>query len=238
MPVEPETPNIKNKGNITVQTTIAGVVVTRSLTVTPGGSPYPQGQTLTGSFRITNRSNTNVVMKQVLIGGRLGDTCPNDICPDFAPIARNVTLAPGQAYDYSGQITLSQPGSYTFYVAYETPDGKWEMPVRPENGAINRVSVLVQGPTPTLTRVSPTSVGVNTNPQTVTLYGTRLSKVIYGELRLPNGTTSNLYIPLGQLVTVSDDQARISAKFPARGTYYVTVWSLEGKSNSYPITVY
>jgi surface antigen/pimeloyl-ACP methyl ester carboxylesterase len=238
MPVEAENASIKNKLNISVQTNVPRVVVTKSLTVAPGGSPYQLGQTLNGSFSITNRGNTSVAMKQVLIGGRLGNICPNDICPDFSLIPGNVTLAPGQTYDYSGQINLSQPGSYTFYVAYETPDGKWEMPVRPENGTRNTLSVLVQGPTPTLTGVNPSSIGASTNPQTLSLSGTRLAKIIYGELRLPNGTTSYLYIPLRQLVKVTDDQARISAKFPVRGTYYVTVWSLEGKSNSYPITVY
>ena len=236
MPIEAENGN-KNKLNITVQGVGPNVVVSKSLMVAPSKGPYPLGQTLTGSFSITNRGNASVLMKQVLIGGRVVDTCPNDVCPDFSPIPGNITLAPGQTYDYSGQINLSQSGTYTFYVAYQTPDDKWEMPVKPENGTVNRLSVLVQGPTPTLTNVSPSSVGASTTPQTLILTGTRLSKIIYGELQLPNGTTTYLYIPLRQLVKVTDDQARISAKFPVRGTYYVTVWSLEGKSNSYPITV-
>lgn len=237
MPVEAENGN-KNKLNITVQGNGPNVVVSKSLTVAPGGGPYPLGQTLNGTFSITNRGNTSVSMKQVLIGGRVGNTCPNDVCPDFSPIPGNVTLAPGQTYDYSGRINLSQPGSYTFYVAYETPEGKWEMPVRPENGTRNTLSVLVQGPTPTITQVSPSSVGASTTAQPLTISGTRLSQIIYGELRLPNGSLSYLYIPLRQLVKVTNDQGRINAKFPVRGTYHLTVWSLEGKSNSYPITVY
>jgi hypothetical protein len=177
-------------------------------------------------------------MRQVLIGGRVGDTCPNNVCPDFSPISPNITLNPGQTYNYSGQIKLSQPGTYTFYVAYQTPDLKWEMPVRSENGAINKLSVFVQGPTPTLTRAAPSSIAASPNAQTITIYGTRLAKVIYGELRLPNGTRQYLYIPLNQLFKVTDDQTRITTKFPYRGTYYVTVWTLEGKSNQFPIVVF
>ena len=237
MPVEKENNNT-NQLNISVQGVTQRVVVTKSLTLAPSAVPYSLGQSLTGSFGITNRGTTTVVMRQVLIGGRLGDTCPNNICPDFLPIPGNISLGPGQTYNYSGQIKLSQPGTYTFYVAYQTPDEKWEMPVRPENGTINKLSIFVQGPTPTLTRANPSSIGASTNAQTVTIYGTRLAKVIYGELKLPNGTTTYLYIPLNQLFKVSDDQTRITTKFPFRGTYYVTVWTIEGKSNQYPIVVF
>jgi hypothetical protein len=112
------------------------------------------------------------------------------------------------------------------------------MPVKPENGAINKLSVFVQGPTPTLTRSNPSSVAASPTAQTVTIFGTRLAKVIYGELKLPNGTSQYLYIPLNQLFKVTDDQTRITTKFPYRGTYYVTVWTLEGRSNQYAIVAY
>jgi hypothetical protein len=237
MPVEKENNNT-NQLNIAVQAVGARVVVSKSLTLSPSAGPYAIGQTLSGSFGITNRGNANISLRQVLIGGRVGDSCPNNICPDFLPIPGNVTLAPGQTYNYSGQIKLSQAGTYTFYVAYQTPDGKWEMPVKPENGTVNKLSILVQGPTPTLTRAAPSSVAASSNAQTVTIYGTRLAKVIYGELKLPNGTTTYLYLPLSQLFRVTDDQTRITTKFLYRGTYYVTVWTAEGRSNQFPIVVY
>ncbi len=237
MPVEKENNNT-NQLNIAVQAVGARVVVSKSLTLPPSAGPYAIGQTLSGSFGITNRGNANISLRQVLIGGRVGDSCPNNICPDFLPIPGNVTLAPGQTYNYSGQIKLSQAGTYTFYVAYQTPDGKWEMPVKPENGTVNKLSILVQGPTPTLTRAAPSSVAASSNAQTVTIYGTRLAKVIYGELKLPNGTTTYLYLPLSQLFRVTDDQTRITTKFLYRGTYYVTVWTAEGRSNQFPIVVY
>jgi triacylglycerol esterase/lipase EstA (alpha/beta hydrolase family)/surface antigen len=237
MPVEAENNN-KNQLSITVTNNLPNVVVSRSLTIGPGGGPFPVGQVVNGTFSITNRGNVALTMRQVLIGGRLGGNCPNNVCPDFSPVSPNITLNPGQTYNYSGKIALNKPGSYTFYVAYQTPDGKWEMPVKPEGGAANQQSVLVQPPGPVLTKVSPTSVPANANPQAINLYGLRLANVIYAQLRLPNGSITYLYIPLNQVFKVNDGQMRISARFLGRGTYYVTVWTANGKSNEHPIVVY
>ncbi len=237
MPVEAENGN-KNQLSITVTNNLPNVVVSRSLTLTPAAGPFPIGQSVNGTFSITNRGSEALTMRQVLIGGRLGGNCPNNVCPDFSPVTPNITLNPGQTYNYSGRITLSQPGSYTFYVAYQTPDGKWEMPVKPEAGARNQLSVIVQPPGPVLNNASPTSVAANANAQSINLYGLRLSKVIYAQLRLPNGTITYLYIPLNQLIRINDGQTRISAKFLNRGTYHVSVWTAEGRSNEFPIVVF
>lgn len=236
MPVEAENNN-KNQLNITVTDNQPNVVVSRSLTLAPANGPFPLGQTVNGSFSITNRGNAPLTMRQIIIGGRLGGNCPNNVCPDFRPVNQNVTLNAGQTFTYSGQIVLNQPGSYTFYVAYQTPDGKWEMPVKPERGAINQLSVIVQPPGPILTGASPNATAANPNAQVINLYGVRLSKVIYAQLRLPNGGITYLYIPLNQLFKVNDEQVRISAKFLGRGTYYITVWTPDGKSNEYPFVV-
>lgn len=236
MPVEAENGN-KNQLSISVTSIQPNVVVSKSLTLVPGAGPFPLGQVVNGTFTIANRGNAPLTMRQVIIGGRLGGNCPNNVCPDFSPIAPNITLNPGQIYNYSGRIALNQPGSYTFYVAYETLDGKWEMPVKPEAGAINQLSVIVQPPGPVLTKASPASLAVNANPQDVNLYGLRLAKVIYAQLRLPNGSITYLYIPLNQVFRVNDGEVRISGKFVSRGTYYVTVWTFDGKSNAFPIVV-
>ncbi|HEU4769520.1 MAG TPA: hypothetical protein VFS77_19295, partial [Pyrinomonadaceae bacterium] len=218
--------------------TCPNVRVSTSLTMAQGRGPFPVGQSLNGSFSITNRGNAPLTMRQVLIGGRLADKCPNNICPDFTPVSRDVTLNPGQSFNYSGRINLTRAGGYTFYVAYQTPDEKWEMPVKPENGTVNRLSVLVQPPGPVLTKVSPSSTAASANPQVINLYGLRLARVIYAQLRLPNGSITYLYIPLNQVFRVNDEQMRISGKFPGRGTYYVTVWTADGKSNEFPIVVF
>lgn len=237
MPVQAENNN-KNKLSITVTENKPNVVVSRSLTLIPGRGPFPLGQTFDGSFNITNRGNAPLTMRQVIIGGRVGGNCPNNVCPDFSPISSAVTLGPGETFSYSGKITLNQQGSYIFYVAYQTPDGKWEMPVKPERGAVNQVSVVVQPPGPVLTRVSPSAIAASSNAQSVNLHGVRLSKVLYAQLRLPNGRITYLYIPLNQVINVNDEEVRISAKFPGGGTHYITVWTADGKSNEYPITVH
>ncbi len=237
MPVEAENNN-KNQLNVAVTSVQPNVVVSRSLTIAQGGGPFPVGQAISGSFSITNRGNAPLTMRQVVIGGRVGDNCPNNVCPDFSPVNPDVTLNPGQTFSYSGQFSLNRPGSYTFYVAYQMPDGKWEMPVKPEAGAVNRVSVLVQPPGPVVNRVSPASTVAHGSPQVINLYGVRLAKVLYAQLRLPNGKITYLYLPLNQVFRVNDEEMRISAKFEGRGTYYVTVWTADGKSNEFPIVVH
>ncbi len=237
IPVEAENGN-KNQLGVSVTGIQPNVVVSKSLTLSPGTGPFPLGQVVTGTFTIANRGNAPLTMRQVIIGGRLGGNCPNNVCPDFSPIAPNITLNPGQTYSYSGRIMLTQPGSYTFYVAYETPEGKWEMPVKPDAGAINQLSVVVQPPGPVLTKASPTSVAASANAQSINLYGLRLAKVIYAQVRLPNGSITYLYIPLNQVFRVNDGELRINAKFTMRGTNYITVWTADGKSNEFPIVVY
>jgi len=236
-PVEPENGTV-NKLTINVTESQTKIVVSSSLRITPGVSPYALGQTVNGTFSITNRGNKALAMRQVLIGGRVGDTCPNNVCPDFSPINPNITLNPGQTYNYSGRITLSQPGTYLFRVAYQTLDNKWEMPVKPENGSINQLSILVRGVLPTLTRRSPEVVFASPNDQTVNLYGTKLTKITYCTLIVPpNRSQVFLYIPTGQVVKLGETQIRLKYKFVKRGTYYIVASTLDGQSNEFPIIV-
>ena len=237
IPVAAENGNANHK-DITVVSLVPNVVVSKSLTLTPGNGPLPLGQAVNGTFSITNRGAAALTMRQVLIAGRLSDTCPNNVCPDFSPINANITLNPGQTYNYAGRINLNQAGPYTFSVAYQSMDNKWELPVKSENGTINKLSIIVQGPLPTLTRRSPDSLLANaTLQQSVDLYGTKLRTIVYCSLRFPNGQGSFLYMPLNQVFAVSDTQIRIKTKFLSPGTYYVTAWTLDGKSNEFPIVV-
>jgi len=177
-------------------------------------------------------------MKQILISGRVGDSCPNKVCPDFYPINQNVTtLNPGQTHNYSGRITLSQPGTYLFRVAYQTLDDKWEIPVKTENGTVNQLSIVVQGALPTLTRRIPEVIFANPNYQFVNLYGTKLTGITYCTLKLPDGTKVFLYIPPGQVIKLGETQIRLKYKFLKRGTYYISASTLDGQSNEFPIIV-
>jgi pimeloyl-ACP methyl ester carboxylesterase len=236
MPVEPENGN-RNQVNINVTGVLPNVVVSKSLTVAPGTGPFPLGQRVNGSFSITNRGKAPITMRQILIAGRVGDTCPNNVCPDFGPIKPNVTLNPGETADYSGAITLTKEGTYTFYVSYQTPDQKWELPVKSENGNINQLSIVAQGPLPTLTGSSPASIAAGTTEQLVDLRGTRLKDILYCRLRAPNGTVTYIHGPLNQVIKVSDTQIRVKAKFLSRGTYIINAFTPEGRSNDFQIIV-
>lgn len=236
MPVEPENNN-RNQVNINVTSVLPNVVVSKSLTVTAGSGPFPLGQTVNGSFSITNRGRAPLTMRQVLIAGRVGDTCPNNVCPDFSPIKPTVTLNPGETCDYSGRITLTKAGTYTFYVAYQTPDEKWELPVKSENGNINKLSIVAQGPLPTLTGSSPDGIAASTTEQLLDLRGTRLRDILYCRLKAPNGTVTYIHGPLNQVIKVSDTQIRVKAKFLSRGTYIINAFTPEGRSNDFQIIV-
>ncbi len=236
MPVERENKNT-NQLSIDVATVLPNVVVSKSLTVTPDGGTFPLGQKVNGAFSITNRGSAPLTMRQVLIAGRLGSICPDNVCPDFGPIKPNVTLNPGETWDYSGGITLTKAGTYTFYVAYQTLDEKWELPVKSENGNINKLSIVAQGPLPTLTGSSPNPIAASTTEQLVDLRGTRLKDILYCRLQAPNGTVTYIHGPLDQVIKVSDTQIRVKAKFVSRGTYLISAFTPEGRSNDFQISV-
>lgn len=213
------------------------IVVSTSLTIDPGKGPYSVGQNLGGTFTITNRGNTELDARQILIAGRVGNTCPNKVCPDFT-IRPNVKLAPGQTFSYSGNFAPSLPGSYTFSVAYQTQDNNWVIPVDSERGTINKLELDVQYPPPTLTRSVPGSVSVSQNPQTVFLYGTGLSRILYCQVKAPDGKVIYIYIPLSQVKGRSDTQLETRIKFLTRGNYYITAFTMDkGSSNPLSISV-
>jgi hypothetical protein len=212
-------------------------VVSTSLQVSPGKGPYSIGQNIGGTFSITNRGATELDMRQVLIAGRVGNTCPNRVCPDFT-IRDHIKLAPGQTYNYSGNLTPALSGTYTFSVAYQIPDGEWTFPVDSEKGTINSLEVIVPIPPPKLTSSSPASLTTSANAQIVNLYGTGLSNVLYCRVQSPDGKFSFIYIPLAQVFRGSDAQMQTRIKFPIRGTYYVSAFTRDrGRSNDLAIEV-
>jgi len=218
-------------------TIIDKVVVSTSLTINPGKGPYAVGQNLSGTFTITNRGTAELSTRQILIAGRVGNTCPNKTCPDFT-IQKDQKLAPGKSYSYSGNFTPSQPGTYTFSVSYETPEGTWVMPVDSEKGTVNKLELVVPYPPPTLTRANPPALGASPNPQNVTLFGTGLSRILYCWVQYPDGKGTYIYIPLSQVKGRSDAQMETRIKFLTRGTYYISAFTMDkGRSNALPITV-
>jgi hypothetical protein len=211
------------------------VVVSTSLQLSSEKSPYSVGQSITGTFSITNRGRAALDTRQVLIAGRLGSACPRNVCPDFT-IRTNIKLAPNQTYSYTGNFTPRSAGTYTFSVAYQTPDENWVIPVDSEKGNINKLAIVVPVPPPTLTSSSPSSVNAGAQAQSVYLNGTGLSKILYCRVLGPDGKTTFIYIPLSQLVGRSDVLLQTQIKFPVRGKYIITAFTMDkGKSNDLEI---
>jgi pimeloyl-ACP methyl ester carboxylesterase len=213
------------------------IVISTSLAVAPNKGPYSVGQAINGTFTVINRGTTEVDTRQILIAGRVAGDCPNDRCPDFT-IRDHIKLAPGKSYSYTGNFTPSVPGSYTFKVAYQTPEGNWVMPVDTEKGTINSLGLMVQYPPPTLTSSTPSSLSAGPKDQMVHLTGTGLSRILYCYLQYRNQKGIYIYIPLAQVKGRSDTQMDIKTKFTMPGPYHISAFTMDkGHSNLLAIDV-
>lgn len=128
--------------------------------------PYQVGKPMTARFGIKNRGEKAVILDVLTVGGRLNNTCPNNMCPDFQ-WKRNVTMQPNAIYPYEGTFTPNSPGKYQFFTAYRTPDGNWNtgIPTLSE-GVSNTLDIVVEdqsGPT-ALPAPSPTVPGKQPSP--------------------------------------------------------------------------
>lgn len=133
---------------------IAGAMplVTTSLRLSPS-SPYFTGNTLNGSFTITNVGRESITFNHLLIGGRL-----NSNVSDF-DTDRPMTLAAGQAFTYNGTKNLTAAGDYIFYVAYQDNAGHWTTYTPANPGVIAAVGISVSAPAtcPSVSGISPAS---------------------------------------------------------------------------------
>jgi murein DD-endopeptidase MepM/ murein hydrolase activator NlpD len=96
-------------------------VITSSISVSPS-APYSVGQTITGTFSLTNIGTAPVTFAVVTIGGRLNGGTVTDF-----PFHTNVTISSGQTVPYQDNFTFSNTGSYSFFPAYQTQDGIWRI---------------------------------------------------------------------------------------------------------------
>ena len=212
-------------------------VVKSSLRLSSSGSYYVS-QTIYGYFTIINRGTGPITFRRLLIGGRLnGDQSCSGGCPDFSSVA-NVTLSPGRSYSYSGSRYLDRAGSYGFFVTYQKSDGSWVTSVPSENGAINALTIGVQGAAPTLTGKSPTKIYARSYDQTVYFSGKRLTKTQYMYVQFPNGSGAYIYPPK-QIFSRKASKLGCKIKFGSRGQYYVRAYTSDGGwSNALAVYVY
>jgi len=117
------------------------LTLTSSLVISPSG-PYTLGQTITGTFSITNRGSSTITLDVLTIGGRLND---DNTVRDF-PSHTNVTVSPNQTRTYQDTYLLSEAGNYRFFPAYRT-GGVWKIgllhEIPKDSGIIDLVSFSV-----------------------------------------------------------------------------------------------
>jgi hypothetical protein len=224
-----------NSVRITVTAAPARPVVTASLKLSSGSAKV--GDTLSASLTITNRGGQPITLSRLLAGGRMdGDPNCTAGCPDFSP-ANNITLSPGQSYNYKGTRKFDRAGNYSYFAAYQKSDGSWVTNVDTEGGAANSVRITVAAAAPVLKNYSPTTVYASNKDQTVYLLGEWLANTSKVEIRFPSGGSSNIYPP-GQIFSRANDKLGCKITFGVRGQYYVRAYTPEGGwSNSYGINV-
>ena len=103
--------------------------------------PYYVGETINARFRITNKGSETMTLHVLTVGGR----GPEGDVQDFT-FKTNIVINPGEAYDYEGELTLLNSGSYHFFVAYQTVDGVWVTNVPASAGAVNSLDINVLSP--------------------------------------------------------------------------------------------
>jgi hypothetical protein len=83
-----------------------------NLSLTAGGS------TATATATVENNGSSSITIPELeLRGKRATDPSGNAMSPVDFSAATNITIPAGQSYQYTGSVTLSQPGSYTFWMA-------------------------------------------------------------------------------------------------------------------------
>ena len=104
------------------------LVITSPLEITPVKEFYQPKDSLTARFTITNKGTELITFNVLVVGGR----GPAGEIVDFDK-AHNITLNPGDSYNYLGSLTLPDiVGRYHFFIVYQTPDGKWHSNINVE----------------------------------------------------------------------------------------------------------
>jgi len=149
-----------NSSTVTRQVQVrrpSNIVLTGSIRLIQS-PPYSVGQTVTGTFSITNRGTSSVTFDVLTIGGRLNT---DDNVRDF-PWQRNITLSPNQTYTYQAGFTFAEGGSYEFFPAYRTSDGTWKIglynEIQTDAGVTALITVTVGLPQLVISSVEPSTV--------------------------------------------------------------------------------
>jgi len=76
------------------------------------------GLTATATATVENNGGSSITIPELELRGKSATgTSGNTMSPIDFSTATNITIPAGQSYQYTGSVTLSQPGSYTFWMA-------------------------------------------------------------------------------------------------------------------------
>ena len=96
------------------------------------GDVIPLNETITVIFKILNNGTSPVTINALVIGSRgPGVNCENKnvekwSAPDNPfPTPRNITIQPGEEYEYQGSRAFYVPGKYFLEPIIQGPSGSW-----------------------------------------------------------------------------------------------------------------
>ncbi len=104
-----------------------GLRLSEPLVLTPANPA--RNAPVVAEFELTNAGTQPFFMSQLVPGARGPDCVPADLSctkrPDH-PVVENLTLAPGQVYNYSATRTYTENGRYFVQVFFINDLGEWE----------------------------------------------------------------------------------------------------------------
>jgi hypothetical protein len=103
------------------------LTIVQPLTITP--TAPEAGRVVTATFAVRNDGPAPVTFIQIGAGGR-GPSCTNFQCGEVInfTLAKDVTLAPGETYNYSDQHIFLTEGAHFFSIVYEVVSADWRFP--------------------------------------------------------------------------------------------------------------
>src|SRR5262249_14812817 len=134
----------------------AAPIVTAGIVLDPTTSPYQVAQKLTAQFIVTNRGGSTAALKTLTL---VESDTTNEIS-NFLPV-HNLSIEPGDSFNFQRPLTLTQTGTFHFQVEYMTADGVWH-DVSAEEGSSSQVDITVENSSGAVAPIN--SISTSPNP--------------------------------------------------------------------------
>ncbi|MEM3728581.1 MAG: hypothetical protein QXF75_05220 [Candidatus Bathyarchaeia archaeon] len=129
-----------NESRLETETTVSGLEIISGLTVIQS-EPYYVGETINACFTIHNKNLEATTLHILTVRGY---NLRGDV-QDFT-LKTNITINPNETYNYEGELTLLDAGSFHLFIAYQTTDGEWVTDVPTSSGAANSFNITALSP--------------------------------------------------------------------------------------------